>query len=678
MENEICGKSKELGNEFWSLFLRAKSSRVICGGNNQLRRSDVFSKESNEELPELEVKLPEGFATPDRECDCIAIANESCSICETPTDDVCKADFYDNYKKNGLFDGLSDLLTNVKLHEFSSSVSASYAATGNRPHQLKARKIPQLNGEHAKEAAKVFYEYIDDFLSENKVTIDESPDIFNTGKLRTLQDSFVQIIKEQSEKASRKSIKEYEDIISDIFHRTQFMQEYIKTINDTKWFPHGILWLSSNQWLKHRTIKNGKLSVEWDIQSSAERIDPRFFWATEDWTLNKEGTACFKLERVSRGDIKRVIKGSKNPCLNKNIEKYLGRNESGSRIHSASLFLDESYCDIPDRYEIMIGRGKFSRKALEEAGVPIEESYRDEDYIKADITYGDGMILRVNVIPNAISSMGVFFSVFRERNDRSIYGIPLNEFIRPFANFYESLFERLDESTEKTLGSIVSMDTAVIEDPERYMSFNESTGAFEIDLSGTTVLPFDSSSAIGSPNFKGVPIHVAQLPSDLPTLLPLISIARQELEMLTGIPSIISTGTPGSSAIRTEKLYNAAYNAASKPIKEILRNTERRMLEPAIQYFLDVKLSNGDIPKDIAALDPEILLSDELIREFNDDERMWNNIQKLFSTAGMVQADKLSEMINQWGHEVGYEAQLIPSSIASTGQNQQSTPPEAV
>jgi len=86
--------------------------------------------------------------------------------------------------------------------------------------------------------------------------------------------------------------------------------------------------------------------------------------------------------------------------------------------------------------------------------------------------------------------------------------------------------------------------------------------------------------------------------------------------------------------------------------------------------MLDNKLLEGSIPDGIVALDPEILLSDDLTRERNDDERMWANVQRLFGTAGMVQADKLSELINEWGYENGYDRPLITQGNPLGGGNQ--------
>jgi len=548
MQNNQCSKSQKLGGELWQMFLSSRSSMLHCGAISQIRRGSI----NCEGLSNVEIILPQGMGEPDDDCHCNCDheLNQSCGSCETPVDEVCKEDTLRQCKDEGVFEGLGELLSNVKLHEFTSAVSETYAQIGDTPHQLKARKTSDLSDHQRDIASKTFFDYLQAFLDDNEVTIDELPEVFGLGSLQELRDTLIDLVRRSSEALLRESMEEYSDIITEIFRRTRFMHEYQRCIEDTKYYPIGIMWCDANSWVKKREIKNGKLAASWDIQTSAERIDPRYFWTTSDWTRHDEGQACFRMKKLSRGAISRMSVKPVCDCVKTNIDLYLEQNENGSRMMGAALFSDNNLMNRNDVYEVLICRGWFSREALSEAGVTIKGEWEGESHIRCEVYYGDGMVISVNVLPFPLDNFGVYTCTFREAGTDSLYGIPLYEFIRPFANFYQSIFNALDESVEKTLGAILSMDTGVLEDPEQYLTFDKNTGTWAIDLDGYTIFKFDSSNAIGSPNFKGVPIHIQQLPSNLPTLLPLISLCLEQLSIITGIPSMLNNGMPSSSALR--------------------------------------------------------------------------------------------------------------------------------
>lgn len=650
--------SNDLGGELWSWFLRARTARYVTGGTEMLRRGMIHAEHTSE-LPPLEIEFPENFGNPSGSCGCKAEVNESCDVCAMPVDNVNVAETFKKCGPKSVFDDMATLLTNVKLAEFTAAVENAYAPIGNKPHQLKARHKSALPKDEIKKAAKAFYAYLKDFLETNQVRVNELPEAFDVSILQDVRKALVDAIRASTEDLSDKALSELDQIIESTFHRTNFMGEYQKAVDDTKHYPLGVVWCDGAALSKKRKLgANKKLKVEWDVQATAKRIDPRYFWATEDWTQGQEGTMCFHLKRLTAGDIKRLgnISAMPEPIKTK-INAYLEKNESGFKMHAAGLFVDESFIET-DNYDVLVARGKFTRGALEELNVSIPEEMRLESHIRAEVWYSAGEVINVIVIPYPMRDLGVYTTTFRNNGD-SIWGIPLYEFVWPFAVMYQATLKNIDKAVGKSVGSIISMDIGVMENIDDYIKKDPETGNYVIDFSGDTILQFDSTAAIGSPNFKGVPVHIQQMPTDLDKLLPVLRLIFEQLEIITGIPSILNDGLPGSSALRTDGLYNKAYDNASKPLKSILRRGERRILTPAIQYFFDYRASTDGLPENLVELDPYILLSDLLLTERNNDNLLWDRLERLAVWRGLIPDSKIGSLLNRLGRELGFNEDLV-------------------
>mgnify|MGYP007014125644 FL=1 len=253
-------------------------------------------------------------------------------------------------------------------------------------------------------------------------------------------------------------------------------------------------------------------------------------------------------------------------------------------------------------------------------------------------------------------------TVFR-RKGQSIFGWSLHEFLYPFAKLYEGAIDAVDRSVGKSIGSLIQVDTGVIEDPTKYMTKNEQTGEVELDLSEDVIIEFDSTQAFSSPNFKGVPVSVTQLPSDLTKLLPVIDFAHTELERISGIPSILVNSNNISSALRTNSNFNASFTASAKVVQSLLRESEVRVLEPSIRFIFDSKAMSGDMKEFLIEAEPEILLSDTLTRELNDDQELLQSMQFFGQFADRIPPEKLNSLINTVGREVYHlREDLIPGT----------------
>ena len=663
---------RELEGELWSWFIKARSARFIQGATSQLRRGSI---QTQTEHPELPIELPEGLGVPDSNCGCDPEnSNQSCSECEPMLDDVCADAFSGECEKQGVFDSIAQLLTQVKLHDFTAGVVDVYSRVGNRPHSLKNKNDTQLLDKELNASAQAFYAQLQSFLDDNEVKIDEIDTLFDFDSLAEIRDRLIGVVQQDANDKADALLGKYSDALENVFADTNFIDEYIAAVSDTRHYPLGVLWCDGHSLIKNRVIKAGKLRAKFNVVSTAKRIDPRYFWATDDWTKSKSGTMCFRLVRVSTGDVVRM-KSDQTVAVQENITEFLSINTDGSRLYAAGLFTDDYAFSSTGTHDVLIARGMFCRQSLEQYGVSIPAEMGDESHIRAEVHYAGAMVLRILIIPYVMDDYGVYTTVFRE-NGESIWGLSLISFVWPFAKMYEGIIKHIDESVENSVGAIVSLDVGVLTNPEQIMVTNEKTGQVEVDLHGTTIITFDSTNALGSPNFKGIPIHVTNLPSDLDSLIPTLGVVFQQLEVLTGVVSAGGGVQPSASAIRSADMVNLVYERASRPMKAILRYSESNMLRPAIQFFLDMLMIRSSGIGLSIDLHPIILLSAELTREANQDAAAWGDVERLATgdVRGVIPNQTIADQYNVLGRKLGYTKDIVPSGLSQQQQAPQGEP----
>jgi hypothetical protein len=590
-------------------------------------------------------------------------------------DDVCADSFAGDCEKQGVFDSIAQLLTQVKLHDFTSAVDDVYSRVGNRPHHLKNKNDVELLDKELKLSSRAFYDQLQSFLDDNDVKVDEIGDLFDFDSLSDIRSHLVDVVQQDANDRADELLSKYGDALENTFAETNFIDEYVGAVADTRHYPLGVLWCDGNAMIKQREVVGGKLKAKHNIVSTARRIDPRYFWATDDWTRTRNGTMCFRLVRVTSGDILRSA-AQQLPKVKENITEFIDINADGSRLYAAGLFTDDYAFSSTGTHDVLIARGMFTRESLEEYGVVLPKELDIESHISAEVHYAGNMVLKIIVIDYVLEDYGVYTTTFRD-NGESIWGISLISFVWPFAKMYEGIIKHIDESVENSVGSIVSLDVGVLTNPEQIMVTNENTGAIEVDLHGTTIITFDSTNALGSPNFKGIPIHVTELPSDLDSLLPTLDVVFQQLEILTGVLSASGSITPSASAIRSADMVNLVYEKASRPMKAILRSSEKSMLRPAIQFFLDYLMIRADGAGLNANIHPVILLSAEITRDATDDQSAWDEIDRLASDPRqLIPNETLIERYNELGRKLGYTADIIPTQLGQAEQPQPQPQPQ--
>lgn len=646
MENNKL-RNYELAGDVLLLFQNANTVRHTTGVTNSLRMGNIRESMQSDE-----------FVVRTCECD----ETESCELCDNGGIEPCSMEScFNDMRKRSPFDNVANLLTTVKKYEFISLAENAYAQIGNKPFKLVANKTTGITDEEQTEIAQFLYDYIDSFLTTNEVKIDELDVAFNLNTLQDITNALAEEVQMNAENRINESLSRNEEIIERIFKRTDFMKEYLEVLKDTTEYPLGVMWIDDHKVVKTRKVVKGKMKMVHSVQCETNRIDPAYFWATSDWKLNQPGRAVFRLGEFTAGDIRRWkefnVAGSET--LNENIDAFLNDHPSSYRMYEAMLF--EDHCVLKEGlYDVLICRGKFNKSAVEELGVTIPDLYEHDDIIPIECYYAGSQILKVRVMEYANDDLGVFTTLFR-RSNNSIWGYSLHEFIYPFARMYQGTIKSLDDSVGKSVASIVQVDLGVMDDPDNYIKRDKDTGEVVLDLTDDLLVEFNSSKSFTSPNFKGVPITVDGYPSQLNEIIPVIDVIFRNLEIITGIPSMLVNGSNVSSALRTNSNFNAAFSASAKVVKSLLRESERRVLEPAIRHVFDLMAMSGEMKDFLIEVEPEILLSDTLTRERNDDQLLLQGVQLLSQFNGMIPPERMGQLVNTLAREVyGIERDLVP------------------
>lgn len=662
--------SSSLGSEVQRLFREAVTVRTMCGVTPSLQAGFIRESADGGDYTEF-IDLNVGECGVDAGCDCSG--EQTCVECDPILKNVCSIDKMTKFcQDKSPFNGIATLLTSVKKYEYIALMEDAYAETGDKPFKLKPTIDAKPNEEQNKTAAKQLFDYIETFIETNRVRVNELPYAFPEGTLTETVKGLTSEIKEEADRSLSESTAQVESVLKRTFQRANLMGEYKEVMKDTTEHPIGVLWLEDKILKVEKSVRNGKIVCNYHTQSDANRIDPCYFWATPDHEINRVGRAVFKLEQFTSGDINRWMEHTTNSKIKENIRLYLEEfGDIGHRAHEAMLFSDH-YLLKEGQFDVIVTRGQYTREGIEQLGIEVPKIYKHDTLLPTEVYISAGVVLKARIMECVDENLGVYTTMFRRRG-QSIFGYSLHDFISPFAKLYEGSIKSIDTAMGKSVGSLVQIDTGVLVDPSKYLEKNESTGEVSINLSDDSVIEFDSTLAAMSPNFKGVPVNVTQLPSDLEKLLPIVDFVFLQLEKITGIESILVSSRNVSSALRTDSNFNAAFNASAKSIKALLREGETRILEPSVKFMFVAKSLSGDLENYIVDAEPEILLSDTLTREVNDDRKLLEGVTTLSQLGGqLIPPERLSALLNLVGREVyNLQEDLIPNvpSLQTNGSN---------
>lgn len=661
-DREASVDGKDLASELHLLMMSSITYRGNCGATFDIQSAYLRMGQNIEwpnSLPEYQIKpIP-----PEKTCGCDKDKGESCDLCDESLDDVCTTeDVMEAMGSISPFKRVARLISTIKAYDYTSLVEHAYAKTGNKPFKLKSNKEITINEEEMNELAGLLSANIEAYIEQNDIRIDEIPYAFDFNAMSELVAAFEDYLLKKAKRHNDDEVQRYEEGLERTFNRTNFMEQYIECIKDTANYPLGILWIDDNAVRKEKRIVGHKVKIERKIQATAERVHPAHIWFTPDYTFSQVGRAVFRAKRFTRGDIARWrdmgIAGSKK--IEANITKFLEKYDEGCFIPYIMLFRNVNPLINYD-YDVMIMRGMVKKQYVEEIGVTIPETLKNENFIPCEVYFSGAYVLRCRVIDALDPHLGVYTTVFR-RNCDSIYGYSVYDFCMPFASLYMNTLDAIDRSVGKSVGMFIQVDRSVIDDPDKYFR-RDDNGNIILDITEDQLIEFDSNQAVGSPNFKGIPIHITQVPSNIDKLMPMLELVIQEMERVTKIPNLLTDGSDVSSALRTTSNMNMAYNSSAKVIQALLREAENRILRPGISYMFDCELLNGRIPTGLLELEPEILLSDTLVRETNDAAELVQGLQILSPYMQIIPPEKFATLLNTVARKVfGFTEDIMPDA----------------
>lgn len=654
-------EGKDLAAELNKLLLTSISARDSCGATHDIQLA--YLRENEKKDASWPNGMPEYRVEQDADCGCPCKEDETCDLCDPDLTSICTADeVIEKCIDNSPYDKLSRLLSLNKANDFIALVEHAYASIGNKPFNLKSNSDIDITDDQIEKIAKDLNTLIENYITQNDVRTVDIPVAFNFENINDMIDALRKEAIDDTFKKNQVALGESEDVIERIFNRTNFMQEYIEVIKDTAEYPIGILWIDDAAVKKTKKIAGSRVKIEYKIQSSVERVSPAYCWFTPDHRLSNTGRAVFRLKRFSRGTIKRwaEMDVSGSDKLTKNINEFLNRYDEGGIIPQTLLFRNtHPLVDID--YDVIIARGRFTKEYVKSLDVKIPNIMQYDSYIPCEIYFSGNYVLRVNVMNVIDDRLGVYTTVFR-RNGDSLFGYSVYDFTKPFADLYKNTVDAIDRGVGKSVGMIIQVDRGVIRDAEKYFVRDEN-GNIVLDISEDNIIEFDSTeAAFQSPNFKGFPVTITDIPSNLDKLIPMLSLVIQELERITNIPAMLTNGSNISSALRTTSNFNAAFAASNKIVQALLRESENRVLEPSIKYIFDMELLAGNFPSQLLELEPEILLSDTLTRDNNDKAEIYQHLSMLLPLAERIPAERFDAFINTFGREVlNLDEDLIPN-----------------
>ena len=648
-----------LAGEFWTLFLRSNSHRSGLGITRALQRIAATDHPDDREsdmqgLDELFPKKKTVLCSDHGE-------DETCSHCDNPMDTLCSVDeamsFCGDQDKDPL-NNIAELLLSVKREDFQAAVSAYYAPVGEMPGKLNPPPVTDLPADELKKLAMAFFENIQSYLDETQMTVEQIPDGFEFNNVLELLSNMRQAAMDDVQDSVRKATLEAEKKLTGLFTRIKFMKHYQDVLDDITEYPIAGLWCTRKSLNKAVKIRNNKVTIDQKTMPDMDRIDPCYLWLSPDWRRDKHGRAVFTLKQVDCSTLEWCKRQTKKQVVLDAIDS-IDTDAGGYRLNSGHLFTEDLVDD--GTFDLLIGRGRYKKEDLEEY---IDGLDKDCKWFNAEVWMLDQRIIYVDILPDwvdAIGGYGVYLTRFRNYGN-SPWGLSLDEFLRPFALMFEGALKGINSSVKKTQGSIISIDLSVIENPDQQLSRDPKTGEVTMDLSGDTLIPFDSSQAVGSPNFKGKPVHIDKFPTDLPELRLTIATVLAYMELFSGIPSILSTGTPESSAIRTDQSYETAHRSAAKKPASILAKSRVSVLEPAVRFFYYAGIDLGFVQGMFLDAYPEIMLDERLSRWISHRRNMAATLNDIGPYAAQLPPERIGSLINMVAKVNGIEEELIPET----------------
>ena len=634
----------DLSAELWQLFLSARTYRQVCGGTKRLENYLAWQLAYDDRQRELNKEH------------------------DPSQPSVCLLDLLASCKDENKLDRIAELLATVKIGDYLAVINRVFAPVGSRPMAIKSTTFnPEIYADEHEmtRAAQALYDYIDNIIKQHQVTIEEIPEAFDFNSIIDMVEKLTDVANQKLMDRIQRANALAEDRMALLFTRINLMKTYQHVLADIAYAPIGIIWCDHNILQPVINITKGKVTRRQEQLAGVNRIDPCYFWNTPDHTTDRKGRAVFTVRRLDFNTLESLMDKATLSIQRKAIKAILyDENNKPRQSYTNQTFQLVTDNDLENSYlfDVLVCRGSFQAKQL---AVLFPNEKFTQTFVDAELWYLNGTIIFADLLPDYYDKYGVFTTNFRPLKDTSsLWGYSLFEFIDPIVSLYQDALKQLDIAIGKSNSSITMVDISVIDQPEKYFKTKVVDGKTEtyFDLSGDSVFLFSSNNALSN-TFTGIPIKTDQLPHNMNVLFPAINFFMNLLDTFTGLPSIMTTGNPDSSAVRTDQSYATAYRNASSQLAAILGRGKESILLPMLRFFYYLCIDNNDIFKNYPINDyPEIMLDEQLAFQLQYNQNQTKGLlQDLGPFANQLSPDIITSIINQMGKQVyGLKTDLIP------------------
>jgi hypothetical protein len=645
------GTDSELSGEVNSLFMYAINTRRQTA--ESMLRSSFLNSIRHVDDDHHHVREVDEIS-----CDCD-------DGCEEDLKQICHS--HDFVCDNSPFRFISEYLCLTKAHDYVALAEDAYGRMGNRFFSFSDIGDAEVTDADIENVANLVKAELQRIIDSTGITIDELGTVIDPSALIQMVADRESTIRSNYAKMKEVLYNRIESQAEAVLDDTNFLTEYMNIVRDTTIYPIGVLWTDLESVSNESFVKNGKIVNRKVEKIKVERVPPYDVWFTPDYRRDRPGRAVFRVKRLSKDTLEKMRDDtSTHSKIRDEITQFLIDYPDGG--FPAHILLFQNYMPFVDwQYDVLCVRGKFRSENV--------RSYVSEkiqsDYVECEIWYSGSAIIKVSILKLTDKYRGVYTTSFRYRDNDSMWGIGLWDFALPFAKTYESVWKEMNESVGRSLGAIVQIDRALVENLEDLQEKDPTTGKMVLNLTNK-IVEIDTSKTVFNPNSKGVGVIVDVLPSNLEKLGPLLSMALDALEQVTKVPRMLTDGGDISSALRTTSNFNAAFAASNKVIQSLLRTGEKQVIEPFLKLmFQAMLLKMPDLSKELGDNVPEIILSDTMARTQGDNQLAAQALQFFSAVRDRIPEDNFNALINAAANRTyGIKENLVPTSAVITQQPQ--------
>lgn len=454
-------------------------------------------------------------------------------------------------------------LTGAKCNAAKSWLTDIFSPAGDRPWTLKPTTVPELTPELEQ---KLMSEAVMGALQLG-VPLEKMQELIDkhTDRLRD------ELYSEAENRAERMS-----KMIEDVLAEGKFREEFNAFLDDLTTYPAAVF--KGPIYRRERAIKwidvgngNYQPQVEFEVRRQFRRVSPFDFYPSpactevdDDWVIERHRLTASDLTSM------RGAAGYNNEGIAMALTQYRvgGLNEwlwgDGERLELEGK--QQTQTTDTDLIDALEWSGKLSGRMLLDWGInpaTVDDPY--EEYQVSVMIVGH-YVIRAMVSPDPLAKNDYYKACWRPIPN-SFWGEALPEQLKDCQDMCNSAARALANNMGIASGPMVYYYA------DRVAQGQDVTKLHPWKIFGVT------ESRMGS---SGQPLGFFQPQSNANELLQIYERFSKYADDITGLPAYAYGSDQGSGAARTASGLSMLMNAASKGIKQVIRNVDLGVIEPLI------------------------------------------------------------------------------------------------